>query len=99
MFCRISDAKIFNPLANLCPKQIQETHKHHDAPKKRKYKQEARYYQYRKAFFQLTRLCEYKKSWAVRIENHHKTYGQAQRQNFRAIRRCRRCPRIYQDEG
>ena len=52
MFCRICfDAKTFNPFSNSCPKQFQETYKHHDAPKKRKYKQEARYYQYRKTSF------------------------------------------------
>ena len=41
------------------------------------------YHKYRKVFSAL--VCDYRRSPTVRIENHHKTCGQAQRQNFRAI--------------
>ena len=33
------DVKFFNPLANLCPKQMVEAYKHHELIKKRKYEQ------------------------------------------------------------
>ena len=73
------DVKIFNPFTNSCPKQSQEAYKHHEASKKGKYEQRIINVE---NSFQPTRVCDYRRSRTVCVENHHKACGQAQRQNF-----------------
>ena len=82
-FCRtFFNVKSFNPFANCCPKQIQEAYKYHEASKKRKYEQLIINIE-KKSFSPLSSLRVQEK---VRIENHQRTCGQAQRQNFQTIR-------------
>ena len=88
--------KICNPFAKSCPKQNQEANKQHKASKKRKFEQ--RIIHIEKSSFSplVSAIRDYRRSRTARIENRHKTYGQAQQKNFLAVRWCRR---IYQDEG